>query len=170
MVAYNLDRNGVFFTQNLQLDQQAFTQVTCGYAGRIEVLDDLERLLNVLKSVLSAFSNLFERDGDFAAVLVNCPQVAIFVEISDDRVAGEPDIFINRGQTQLPFEVVRQSGRFCQKVFERRLLENLGLTRARRAVVEIIVETLEINVGVRIIHRLRLGRSCDVDGTFPMRP
>ena len=50
-----------------KLDHQAFAQIARGHAGRIEVLNDFESLLDVLERMLAAFGNLLESDRNLAA-------------------------------------------------------------------------------------------------------
>ena len=72
------------------------------------MLDDLESLRHVFQRMFATFGDLFERDGYLASCLIDCEKVAVFVEISDDRMACKPDVVGDSGKTKLPFEVIRQ--------------------------------------------------------------
>ena len=45
-------------------------------------------------------------------------KVAVFVEISDDRMACDANVLLNCRQAELPFEVIRQRLRFCEEVLK----------------------------------------------------
>ena len=63
---------------------------------------------------LGGGGDLFERDGYFASCLIDCEKVAVFVEISDDRMACKPDVVVDSGKTKLPFEVISAATRNVQ--------------------------------------------------------
>src|SRR5437867_192927 len=167
MVADNLDRQAFLFAKNPQLDQQAFAQVTRRNARRIEVLNDFERFLYFLERMFAALPNFFERDWNFAAVLVNGAQITILIQISDDRVARDANVFFHRRQAELPFEMVRECLRFRQEVLERGLFKNFRFARTRSTIVQVLIEALKIDVAIWIVYGgLGLRRSRDLDGTF----
>ena len=80
-------------------------------------------------------------------------------------MARQPDGLIHGGKAKLPFEVIRQRLRLCQKVLERRLFENLGLARTGGAVVQVVIEALKIDIAIRIVCGFGLCRR-RIDGLF----
>src|SRR5690242_14623774 len=101
MISYDFDRNGVVLVQYLELNHQALPKIARSNAGRVETLNDFQSPLNFLEGMLTAFANFFERDRNLAAIFVDGEQITILVEIADDRMAGEPYRFFNRGEAQL---------------------------------------------------------------------
>ena len=134
------------------------------------MLDNFQGFLHILERVLTALGDFFERDRNFSAILVDRAQITVFVQISDNRMAGEADTFVHRRQSQLPFQVVGQRLRLRKEIFERRLFENFGFTRPGGAVVQILIKALKIDIGIRIVRR-RLGfrRRRSLNGDFRSR-
>src|SRR5262249_37567285 len=143
----NIDSNTLIFSENRELDQQALSNFAGRYTWRIEVLNDFQGPLHIFQRMVTALSDFFECDRNLAAILVNGAEIAIFVQISNDRVTRQPDLFVDRTQPQLPLEVVRQCLRLSQEVFERRFFENFRLAGPRRTIVQVIIEALEIDIG-----------------------
>src|SRR5215510_11846675 len=115
VVANDLDCYAFVLAQYRQLDHQAFANVSRSYAGRIEVLNDFERLLYFLERVFTAFGDLFERDRNLTAVFINGAEISVLIQISYDRMAGETDVFFHRRQPELPFQVVGKRLRFREE-------------------------------------------------------
>src|SRR5262249_39613857 len=90
----------VVFAQHLKLDHQTFTEVAGRDSGRVERLNDLERLLNLLESVFAAFCNFLEGNLNLATVFIDSSKVPVFIEIANDRMTGKADGFIDGSQAE----------------------------------------------------------------------
>jgi hypothetical protein len=74
----NLLRRRTAHAQMPQLQEQAFLQVACGNADRVEALNELQRRFNLL-----------DRPGSHRRELFDCRhQLSIVIEIADDRFAN----------------------------------------------------------------------------------
>src|SRR5215510_3983237 len=118
MVANNLDCDAFILAQYRQLDPQAFANVSRSDAWRIEVLNDFERLLHFLERVFTTFGDFLERDRNLTAAFINSAEISVFVQISDNRMASEADIFFYHLQTELPFQMVGEGLGFRQEVLK----------------------------------------------------
>ena len=99
MVPNNIDSDALVLAEDRQLDHQTLAEVPCGDTGRIEVLNNFQRILHVFERVLAAFGYLFQSNRNFSAVLVDSAEIAVFVQISDDGVAGQPDLVLHSSQS-----------------------------------------------------------------------
>ena len=97
------------------LQPQAFLQVARGDADRIERLHVLERALDVGDRPLPHRRNLLDRRD----------QVAVVVEVADDRAADFLEPVVVGLQGELPEQVVGERGRRRERVLDRRQLLDL---------------------------------------------
>ena len=106
-------------------------------ADRVEGLDVLQRLLDFDDRPVAHGGDLFDR-GD---------EVAVVVEVADDRAADLLQLLVAGLQRELPHQVIRERRRGRQRVLDRRQLLDF-LRRARAvAVVEVVAEEVLV-VGV----------------------
>jgi hypothetical protein len=120
--------------------------------------------------VFAALGHFFKRYRNFAAGLIDGAKVAVLIQISDDRMACQANAVVERRETQLPFQMVRERLRLREKILERWFFENFSFTRPGSAVVQILIEALEIDVRIGIVNRrLRLGRRRRLDRGFCRR-
>ena len=101
------------------LDQQALAQVSGSYSGWIEVLHHVNtppyQSAQSFLVTLVVFRELAECINEF---VLASRQVTIFVKISDYEVSGKFKRRFKRHCSQLPRQVIGQSGRLRKKVFE----------------------------------------------------
>ena len=76
MFGDDLLRERILRVNQLQLHQQAFAQVARGHARRIEFLHHGQRFFDVFHRIVSGLRDFVERRA----------QVAVFIEVADDRV------------------------------------------------------------------------------------
>src|SRR6185503_12403456 len=107
--------------------------------------------------VFPALGDFFNGYGNFAAGLVDGTEVSVFVEVPDNRVTRQTYRRLDVGETELPLEVVCQCRRLGDKVLERWLFEDFRFARPRGAVIEIVIETRQIDIGVGVAVGLRFG-------------
>ena len=130
MLGDDLLRRRALEAQVPQLQQQAFLQVARGDAHRIEALHQAQRRLDLLRPARPHRRQLVERRD----------QVAVVVEVADDRRADFPYQRVVGLHRELPHQVVGERRRRRQRVLDRRELLDL-LRRPRTvAVVEVVAE------------------------------
>ena len=117
--------------------QQALLQVARRDADRVERLHVLERPLDVGDRPLAHRGDLLHRRDE----------VAVVVEVADDRRADLAEPFVVGLQRELPHQVVGERGRRRERVLDRRQLLDLGRLREPVAVVEVVAEEILV-VGV----------------------
>src|SRR5262245_32634372 len=108
MFADHLHGQPVAVAQVVELKQQALLQIARGDARRVELLHDLQRLLGGLHRPWAERRYLFER----------AIEVAVVIEIADDRLGGGGHVGRRDGQAQLPVEVIGQAVLRAQELFE----------------------------------------------------
>ena len=101
MFGDDLLREGILGIEQLDLHEQAFLQVSRSDSRRIEFLHYREGFFHVLHGIVPRLRNFVERRS----------QVAVFIEISDDRVGDLADRFAADAYAQLPGEVISEAGR-----------------------------------------------------------
>ena len=118
--------------------------------------------MDILQRVVPALCDFFRGDGNFTAGFIDGAEVAVLIEVADDRMARQANGGLDVSQAELPLQVVGQRRSLGDEVLERRLLEDLRFTRARRAVIQVVIETLQIDIAIRIAVRFGF-RSLGVD-------
>ena len=119
------------------LQPQAFLQVARGDADRIERLHVLQRPLDVGDRPLPHRGDLFDRRDE----------IAVVVEVADDRAADLFEPVVVGLQRELPEQVIGERARRRERVLDRRELLDLGRGARAVAVVEVVAEEVLV-VGV----------------------
>ena len=119
-----------------QLQGEALLQVAGGHPGRVEALHQPQHLLDAVDRPRAHLRDLAHR-GD---------QVAVVVEVADDRRADGPVVGVVGLQRQLPLEVIGQRRAGRQRVLDRRELLDLGRHPRPVAVVHVVVEEVLVVV------------------------
>src|SRR5574338_591535 len=112
------------------LQPEAFLQVARGHADRIERLHVLQRTLDVPHRPVPHCRDLLDRGHE----------VAVVVQVADDRAADLLHPVVVGLHRQLPGQVVGQRSRRRQRVLDRRQLLDFGRRPRPVAVVQIVAE------------------------------
>ena len=132
-----------------QLQREALLQVAGGDAGRVEALHQPQPLFDPV-DVPGAHLGDFAHRGD---------QIAVVVEVADDRRADGAVVVVVGLERQLPLEVVGQRRAGRQRVLDRRQLLDLGRHPRAIAVVQVVVEEVLVVVVFPVVG-LALGARC----------
>ena len=131
------------------LQPEALLQVAGGYANRIEAVDERQRLFDRRDRPRAHRGDLVHRGH----------QVAVVVEIADDRRADLVQRVIAGLDPQLPEQVVGERRRGRERVLDRGQLLDLLLRPRAVALVEVVAEEILVvlvvpGVALRFLRRL----------------
>ena len=117
--------------------QQALLEVARGDADRIERLDVLQRALDVADRPLGHRGDLLDRGH----------QIAVVVQVADDRPPDLLQLLVVGLHRELPEQVIGQRAGGRERVLDRRQLLDLGRRARLVAVVQVVAEEVLV-VGV----------------------
>src|SRR4030095_14156928 len=95
MIADDIHRKAVVFTEGAELQHEALAQIAGRNSWRVESLDDMKITLDLFQQVFPAFGNLFRSYGNFPPCLIDCAEVAILIEIPNNRMARQTHVRFN---------------------------------------------------------------------------
>src|SRR5262245_8588891 len=149
VLLHDLYRHRVRLRVGGELQEQALLHATRGDPGRIEGLDTLERGLYRLEARAHPLRDLLQVG----------PQVAVLVQVADDRLADAQEILVVGAEPELLAEMLGERGVAAPQVLEGQLVALLH--RDRGPLVAVVVENggREIErqvVGLLPVHRGRL--------------
>src|SRR5262245_8087619 len=148
MVLHHLSGNGSLFTQNLQLNQEALSQVSGRNTRWVKRLHNLESLADVFDGVVASGSDLVHRRR----------QIAILVEIANDGDSRILNVGLSDREVQLPLQMVAQRGCLCEEALKARTFNVFARHLRAVARIEVIVEITTVVDLLKWICRLPVGR------------
>ncbi len=128
----DLLRQRVLRIERAKLRQQTFAQVARRHAQRIELLHDGQRFLDVFHRIFSVLRDLLERRA----------QVAVLIEVADDRLGDLPHHVVANRDAQLPGKMLGKSLRRGKKFIEGGTLDDLAFAAIliAAAAAQVLVE------------------------------
>src|SRR5437870_5174777 len=134
---YDLPRHSALAVDTLNLQQQAFFEAACAYARRIEGLHYVESFLDFLRPVFSGSGDFLQRGRN----------IAVLIEVADDRLRRVTDAVGNQANAQLRPQMIAQSngsrqeslkGRFLYRFRGRTLVAGVEVVVEERAEIDLI--------------------------------
>jgi len=130
--------------ESFQLKEQAFAQIARTNTDRIEILNDSERVFEIIRGILSRLGQLFDGSGE----------IPVFVEVADDAFGNFFHCVGADRNTQLPHQMIAETARRRKKLLERRPLGDFAFLRLAAVAtrIEILVEEC---ADVEFVERIR---------------
>src|SRR6267378_7513058 len=132
MLGNDLLRQSILRVKRFQLPKQALAQILRADADGIKVLNDGQRIVQIILRILATLHQLFDRSRE----------ITVFVKIADDAFGQlAHGVGANR-HAQLPSKVIAKAGSRGKKLLERRTLGNFAFLRTATipAGIEILIE------------------------------
>src|SRR6266404_3320529 len=132
MLGNDLLRQSILRVERLQLPKQALAQIPSADAYRIKVLNDSQRIIQIVLRILAALHQLFDGGGE----------IAVLIKVADDAFGQLAHGVRANRHAQLPGKMIAEARSRGKKLFERRTLGDFALLRtaAVPAGIKILIE------------------------------